>query len=191
MELPSEFNLQYDKDEINLACERIGVDISVWAKEVRAQTSKDVIAIPVLRGGVFFFADVVREVSCSLEVAPVRTWAYEQTLNQPKLKDEVQIDQSGVDPEGRSVLFLDDICDSGKTLTALKERFLTLGANEVRSAVLIKRELSDETFNPDYVGFNYNGPEWFVGYGMEDNERWRNLSSIYIIEGTGGHTDVG
>ena len=84
--------------------------------------------------------------------------------------------------EGRSVLLVDDVCDSGRTSAELTQRFIKLGAREVRSAVLIKRILPHETFNPDWIGFEYNGPEWFVGYGMDDCDRWRNLGSIYIIQ---------
>jgi hypoxanthine-guanine phosphoribosyltransferase len=38
------------------------------------------------------------------------------------------------------------------------------------------------TFDPNWIGFQYEGPEWFVGYGMDDCDRWRNLGSIYIIQ---------
>ena len=88
----------------------------------------------------------------------------------------------GTNPQGRSVILMDDVCDSGKTLAALKSRLLEVGAVEVRSAVLIKRVLEQPTFEPDYVGFRYSGKEWFVGYGMDDRSRWRNLGSIFVVD---------
>jgi hypoxanthine-guanine phosphoribosyltransferase len=58
---------------------------------------------------------------------------------------------------------------------------LNAGATAVAQAVLIRREGAG-TFEPTFIGWDYNGPEWFVGYGMDDNGRHRNLADIYVIE---------
>ena len=139
------------------------------------------LGIPVLRGGIFFYADLVRQIQRSIDCAPVRTWGYEVDQTQV-MRDSLSVSLEGVESRGRSVLLIDDICDSGRTLDALTEAFKRQGAAEVKSAVLIKRVMEEETFDPEYVGFHFEGPEWFVGYGMEDKERFRNLDSIYTIE---------
>ena len=181
MDLPSNFRLQYDSTAIAKAVHSLGEEITSWAQEVWADSQKDIIGIPVLRGGIFFYADLVRHINHSVECAPVRTWAYEVDQTGVML-NSVKLSLEGVEPEGRSVLLIDDICDSGRTLHALTEAFLKAGAKEVKAAVLIRRAMEHETFDPQYVGFEYQGEEWFVGYGMEDKERYRNLDSIYIIE---------
>ena len=139
----------------------------------------DIIAVPVLRGAIFFFADLVRRIEHSVEIFPARTWAYvENGIERSKIKVNVE----GIPAEGRSILLVDDICDSGRTLQELTRVFKEMGAKEVRSATLIRRQMPQETFQPEYVGFDFKGNEWFVGYGMEDSERWRNLPGAYVIK---------
>ncbi len=184
MKLPNEFTLKYDKEKIDSTCQRIGSEITDWIR--KTDESKEVIVIPVLRGGVFFFTDLVRKIDESIEVAPVRTWAYSRTdSGEGVLNSDVKIHYNDMNPAGRRILLVDDICDSGSTLEALSAYFLNIGATEVRSAALIKRELGNDKFQPDYVGFSYSGKEWFVGYGMNSKDSFRNLPDIYLIEGTG------
>jgi len=110
----------------------------------------------------------------------VSAWSYETGENVQR--DSVSVNAGKVAVEGRSILIVDDVCDSGRTLAELTEYFTKLGAASVRSAVLIKRMMPHPTFDPNWIGFQYEGPEWFVGYGMDDCDRWRNLGSIYIIQ---------
>lgn len=178
--VPANFQLQYKREEIDAAVHRMGGEITTWAKQVWQESHSDVVAIPVLRGGIFFFADVVRQIDASVEIAPIRTWVYESVENNVQ-REEARVSLEGVHVRGRSVLLVDDICDSGKTLKLLTKMLYEQGALEVKSAVLVKRILKEETFNPDWIGFSYHGSEWMVGYGMEDCNRWRNLQSIYVI----------
>lgn len=179
--LPANFKLQYDRAQIAEAVQRMGQEISSWAEKVWQESHTDVVAVPVLRGGIFFFADLVREVGHSMEIAPAQTWTYESDANAVQ-RESMSLNLEQVPLKGRAILLIDDICDSGKTLRVLTETMSGQGAREVRSAVLIKRQLDEKTFDPDWVGFKYNGPEWMVGYGMEDCNRWRNLPSIYTIK---------
>lgn len=181
MNIPKNFQLCYSPEEIDKGVKRLGSEISKWAEKVWEDSHTDVVAVPILRGGIFFFADLVRAISCSVEIAPVKAWGY-ATGENAKLLDKVQVDVGSIPARGRRILLIDDICDSGRTLAKLKEELMTAGALEVRSAVLIKRELEEQTFDPDWIAFSYPGPEWFVGYGMEDSERWRNLAGVYIIK---------
>jgi hypoxanthine phosphoribosyltransferase len=178
--IPPNFKMLYTASQIEQQVQRLGRQISVWAKKVWEQNQSDLVAIPVLRGGIFFFADLVRHIDHSVEIAPVRTWAYQNDQNVKR--DEFRVNMEGVIAKGRSVLLVDDICDSGRTLKMLRESFIGAGALEVKSAALIRRVLKEPTFSPEWVGFDYDGPEWFVGYGMEDRNRWRNLADIYIID---------
>ena len=59
---------------------------------------------------------------------------------------------------------------------------LNAGAAEVKAAVLIQRVVAQQAFTPDWSGFVYPGPEWFVGYGLEDKNWWRNLKAVYCME---------
>lgn len=179
--LPPHFKELYSGSQIDAAVKRLGKEIGSWASEVWARSHTDILAIPVLRGGIFFFADLVREVTHSVEIAPARAWAYQHGEN-AVMTSEVGINIDEIPARGRSLLVVDDICDSGRTLQALREALMRAGAYEVRSAVLIKRALPGETFGPDWVAFNYSGAEWFVGYGMDDADRWRNLPAAYVMQ---------
>jgi hypoxanthine phosphoribosyltransferase len=180
-QIPENFDQVYSAESIKERVHQLGELITPWARSVFSQSGKDVMAIPILRGGLFFFSDLVRVIEASVEIAPVQTWAYEIGKNDQK-RGGVRI-ASDHQVSGKCVLLVDDICDSGRTLSALSQFMLAQGAAQVKSVVLIRRDLPEaEGFIPDWVGFSFSGREWFVGYGMEDKERWRNLPSVYIIK---------
>ena len=179
--LPKQLKPQYSADEIKSAAEKIGSEITTWARQVWDDSHTDILGIPILRGGLFFFADLVRQIDASIEVAAAHAVAYEPGVNQALL-DSVEVQIQSVPAKGRRILLVDDICDSGKTLKAMTQTLLEAGALEVRCAVLIQRIIPDQLYTPDWVGFEYKGPEWFVGYGMEDGCRWRNLPMVCIIQ---------
>jgi hypoxanthine phosphoribosyltransferase len=179
--IPANFSCVYSAREIAARISELGQEISSWCDGVWQDSHTDVLVIPVLRGGIFFFADLVREVSTSIEIAPVRTRGYKAGVNGEQT-DEVAIDVTGLAVKGRVVLVVDDVSDSGRTLEALEATLLKMGAREVRTAVLVRRLLNTPSFVPCWVGFQYSGSEWIVGYGMDDNERWRNLPGVYVIK---------
>lgn len=182
LNLPKEYRLQYSSAQIEESVARIGAEITEWAKSVQERSGKEVLAIPILRGGIFFFADLSRQVKTSLELEPGRTRSYQLNKNAEAL-EQVKVILENDNLKGRSVLLVDDICDSGRTLTVLTHYLKEQGAEEVKSAVLIQRKLEAPVFEPDWVGFKYDGQEWFVGYGMEDKNSWSNLPDIFVIEG--------
>jgi hypoxanthine phosphoribosyltransferase len=178
--IPANFRIQYSQQQILSRVKELGAEIDEWCKSVWRESRTDVVAIPVLRGGVYFFADLSRHIGSSIEIAPVKTSAYDAGTNAAK---EVTVDQFAdpVQIKGRVVLVVDDVCDSGRTLEQLERSLLERGAREVRTVVLVRRLLPRPTFVPCWVGLEYSGPEWFVGYGMDDNERYRNLPDVYVI----------
>jgi hypoxanthine phosphoribosyltransferase len=179
--IPAHFSPVFSEKEIAARIKVLGEEITSWCEGVWRDSHTDVLVLPVLRGGIFFFADLVRSVRTSVEVAPIRTAAYELGVNGVQ-RDTVSVNLEDLAVKGRVVLVVDDVCDSGKTLEALEKVLIERGAREVRTAVLVRRLLDKPSFVPCWSGFQYQGPEWFVGYGMDDNERWRNLPSVYIIK---------
>ena len=179
--IPANFSCVYSENDISVRVRELGHEISSWCEGVWRESHTDVLVIPVLRGGIFFFADLVRQLSTSIEIAPVRTRSYQAGVNAVQ-NDEVAIDATGLAVKGRVVLVVDDVSDSGSTLEALEATLTKMGAREVRTAVLVRRLLDKPSFVPCWVGFQYSGSEWIVGYGMDDNERWRNLPGVYVIK---------
>jgi len=176
--IPANFSLAFSAEEIASRVHGLADEITSWCQGVWRDSHTDVLAIPVLRGGIFFFADLVRQIDASIEIAPVKTEAYGEN----EAQKDVTVYAEKLAVKGRVVLVVDDVCDSGRTLEALEKALLARGAREVRTVVLIRRLLDHPTFVPCWVGLKYSGPEWFVGYGMDDNERWRNLPSVYVIK---------
>ncbi|RMG39455.1 MAG: hypothetical protein D6719_13230 [Candidatus Dadabacteria bacterium] len=181
MQVPSNFKPLYSRDEIERAVKKIASEITLWAEEVWEKSQTDILAIPILRGGLFFYADIVRCVQHSVGMAPARSWGYELNKNNVK-RDTVEMNLDDVPARGRNVLLVDDICDSGRTLKALTRGLLEIGALEVKTAVIVRRAIPEPEHIPDWTGFEYEGTEWLVGYGMDDSDRWRNLPDIYVIK---------
>lgn len=178
--VPSNFHPAFNAGQIAERTDLLGREIGEWARGVQERTAADVLAVPVLRGAVFFFCDLVRKMGTSVEMAPIKTCGYDPSKNMPA--DEIMIDLEDVAAERRSVLLIDDVCDSGRTLKKVQDAFVKAGAHEVKTAVLIRRVIENPPMIPDWVGFEYKDPYWFVGYGMDDCDRWRNLPDVYIIK---------
>lgn len=178
--VPQNFKLAFPQARISQQIERISGEISSWASSVLEKSNEQVLAVCVLRGGAFFFTDLLKAIPVSIEPSFCRTWSYSSSNNSQKKGISVSVDDVAAD--SRSILLVDDICDTGRTLNKLKQVFLELGATEVRSAVLIQREVQTPHFQPDWSGFNFKGEDWFVGYGMEDKNFHANLPDIYTIE---------
>ena len=86
------------------------------------------------------------------------------------------------DVSQKHVLLVDDIFDTGRTMSALVEAIYARGAVSVKSLVLLrKKSRAEEVMNPDYVGFDI--PNVFVvGYGLDHNGAWRNLPQICLMD---------
>jgi hypoxanthine phosphoribosyltransferase len=179
--IPANFSCVYSASQIAARVKEIGAEVSYWCKRVYNDTQTEVLVVPVLRGAMIFFADLIREISMSVEVIPVRASVDQSTGRTARMSD-VAVDLSELVVKGRVVLIVDDVSDSGSTFDVLESRIEKMGVKEVRTAVLVRRLLNAPSYVPCWVGFNYSGSERFVGYGMDDNERWRNLPGVYVIK---------
>ncbi len=176
--IPSHYRLEFSEEMIRGRVASLGSEISKWA--VEGDSLSQILCVCVLRGGVLFFSDLVKAVDTSVELAFCRTWSY--TVENHKIEDgSIRVSVETVAAQGRRVLIIDDICDTGSTLKKLSNVFLELGATEVKSAVLVHRSVEGSVFTPDWSCFKYSGDEWFVGYGMEDGNKYCNLPAVYSI----------
>lgn len=177
MSLPEHLELLHDADEMEEALVRMAATIDAWSEGAEARTGKMLLALCVLRGGVFFFSDLLLHMKYSIEPAFCRAFAYAKTKNGEPL-DKMFVDWQGLDPVGREVLLVDNICDSGRTLLHVDRWLRMQGVRRVRSVTMMHRLRDDAVTSPDLTGFTYPGDEWLVGYGMRDanagsiNTRW-------------------
>ncbi len=140
---------------------------------------RELTMIAVLHGSLMFVADLVRRIPLPLKLDCVSVASYH---GQSQSCGEVLFKEATVpEVEGRDVLILDDILDSGHTLAAIRERLETARPRSIQVCVLLsKNKPRAREVNADYVGFEIED-EFVVGYGLDFRERYRNLPYIGVL----------
>jgi hypoxanthine phosphoribosyltransferase len=165
----------YRESEIAARLDELAIQITA------DYTGKELTVLAILNGSLIFMADLLRRIPLPLQLDCLRVKSYYGGMVS---SGRVQFDHTALPlVQGRHVLLLDDILDSGNTLAAISETVrLEAGALSVKSCVLLrkmkKRNLSIEA---DYVGFDI-GDEFVVGYGLDYQERYRNLPLIGVLK---------
>lgn len=184
--VPSHYQPVYTQEQINARIRELGHDVGTWCKSIFDATATQVLAVCIMRGGMFFYADLVRALPCSVELGFCQVTSYSRAVAAQALTgDAVVVDT--LKPKDRTLLLIDEICDSGKTMRKLQEICLKDGAREVKTAVFIHRTRPDSAFKPDFIGFNYPEKYWLVGYGMDDGDKNSNIPGVYYIPGTSAY----
>ncbi|TDH34829.1 hypoxanthine phosphoribosyltransferase [Pseudohoeflea suaedae] len=153
------------------------------AKQIAAQPKKDLLVISVLKGSFIFAADLIRAIhhaGLAPEVEFITLSSYGKGTTSQGVKIIKDIDSQ---VEGRDVLLIDDILESGRTLRFARDLMLERGAKSVDIAVLLdKHSRREGELNADYVGFEC--PDYFVvGYGMDVAYAFRELPFVGVVTG--------
>lgn len=163
-------------EEINA---KLGKQISDDFKKILAP-DESVLAVVTLKGAMFFGADLLRHITIPMELDFVRLTSYgagTQTSGQVRILKDIECS-----PEGRHVLLLDEIVDSGRTLDFLASRIRSQQPRTVKIAALLSKPSRREIQVPvDYVGLEVED-KFLVGYGLDLAERYRNLDGIFSME---------
>ncbi len=146
-----------------------------------AQTLKvPPIAVAVLKGSAFFFCDLVRAMKTPVQVEFMTASSYGDgavSSGTPKIKTNFS-----TPVEGRDVILVEDIIDSGRTLLALKELFKERGARSFTAVTLFDKPSRRVTpVQADFACFEV-GDEFIVGYGLDYAQRYRNLPYAGILK---------
>ncbi len=169
------FKLLYSRQEIAAQVARLGAEIS------RDYQGRELLMVGVLKGSFLFFADLVRTIEVPLVVDFVRLASYgseSQSSGIVEMRKDLELPIAG-----RDVLIVEDIVDSGLTLESLYHLLQMRKPSSLRICTLIdKRSRREVDIEPDYVGIALDDG-FIVGYGLDFNERHRNLSDIYLVEG--------
>ncbi len=140
---------------------------------------KPLTIVAVLTGSLIALADLIRQIRIPLRIALVQASSYRGATTTATTL--VLNEAFAPDVTGRDVLLLDDILDTGQTLSALAEHLRERGAASVRTAVLL-RKIGRQTvpIEPDYCGFPI--PDAFVvGYGLDFNDEYRHLPFVGVL----------
>ena len=163
----------FSKEDIEKIVERLGEQIT------KDYQNKNLMVIGVLKGSVVFMADLMRKINlkCKIDFMAISSYGNGTTSGKLRVLKDLQEDIAGYD-----VLIIEDILDSGKTLSHLSEMLKLRGPKSLKiCAFFDKPERREANITADYVGAQI--PDKFiVGYGLDYNQLGRNLKDIYVVE---------
>ena len=154
--------------------------------EIAAQISKDyegknLVLVSILKGSVVFMADLMRAVSipCSIDFMVVSSYGGSNTVTSGLVKIIKDLDG---DLSGKDVLIVEDILDTGVTLSNLVPMLKMRNPNSVKiCTILDKPSRRKADIQPDYEGFQVPD-EFVVGYGLDYDEKYRNLPYVGVLK---------
>ena len=158
--------------------------INERAAEIGAQITEEfkgepVVLVGILRGAVLWMADIMKNVDLEMIIDFMAVSSYgsgKKTSGIVKINKDLD-----TDIEGKNVIIVEDIVDSGTTLNYLKGYFESRAAKVVKICTLLdKPERRQRDLKPKYVGFTIPN-EFVVGYGLDYDERYRNLPDVCVL----------
>ena len=169
-----------DQLKILISREQIAAKVAEIGARITADfAGQSVILIGVLRGAAIFLADLAREIHLDVSFDFIAVSSYGNRTQSGELKLIKDVDES---LEGRNVILVEDILDTGVTLTYIKTLLEARRPKAFKIAALLDKTARRKVpIEADYVGFKI--PDQFVvGYGLDLAQRYRNLPHVCTIE---------
>ncbi len=162
------------REEIAAQVERVGKEIA------RDYKGKQPIFLCVLTGAFVFASDLIRATGLNdSKITFIRYKSYEGTSSTGSVKQIIGLTD---DIEGRDVIIIEDIVDTGLTARRMIEDLKKQNPASVKFATLLYKPESSQTgFMPDYIAFNIP-PKFIIGYGLDLDGKARNIPDIYVIK---------
>jgi hypoxanthine phosphoribosyltransferase len=163
-----------------LSREQIASIVKSLAERISKDYSRgDVVLVCILKGAFMFLSDLVRSLEIPVQIDFVRLASYGAEM---KSTGMIEITKDVEIPiEGKDVLIVEDIIDSGRTLQFLKERLSLANPRSVKVCALLDKKARREVeIDADYVGKEIEDV-FVVGYGIDFNEAYRHLPEIYYV----------
>lgn len=160
------------EEELREICRDLGKQIS------RDYEGKNLLLVSVLKGAVVFMSDLLKEITCDCRIDFMAVSSYSGTKTTGVVKFKKDLD---INPDGCDILLVEDILDSGITLSYLKGVLADRNAASIKvCALLDKPQNRQADIKADYVGKVI--PDAFViGYGLDYDEKYRNLPFVGIL----------
>ncbi len=162
------------REEIAAQVERVGKELA------RDYEGKSPIFLCVLTGAFVFAADLIRATGINdAKISFIRYKSYEGTSSTGSVKQIIGLTD---DIEGRDVIIIEDIVDTGLTACRMIEDLKKQNPSSVKFATLLFKPESTQTgFTPDYIAFKIP-PKFIIGYGLDLDGKARNIPDIYVIK---------
>ena len=168
--------------EILLSADQIQKRVEALALEIRADFPDDLHVIAVLKGAFMFLSDLVRHTPghVSMDFMAVSSYA-KGTTTSGEVRLLKDLDTT---LDGRNVVIVEDIVDTGLTLTYLQDILRARSPKSLRTACLLSKPSRRQVdVKVEYIGFTIED-RFVVGYGLDFAERYRNLPYIGVVERT-------
>ena len=171
----------FTREEIQRKIQELGSRISTEYAE------KDLLVVGVLKGALFFMSDLLRSLRISVRMDFIHCTSSASKGSSPV----TMLADMKEDIRGKDVLLVEDIMDSGETIDYLKKMLLDRGPASLKVCVLLdKPDRRKVQIEADYAGFRIPN-KYVVGYGLDYQDRYRNLPYIAVLphnerEGTAG-----
>lgn len=175
--------MHQDIKEILLSEEEIAAKTAELGKILSEEyKDRNPLVLCVLKGASLFMTDLVKKMTVPIEMDFMAVSSYSGTQSSGEVRIIKDLDAP---VEGRDILIVEDIMDTGLTLSFLTKTFAHRGAASVKICTLLLKEKNDPSkqlhVDPDFIGFTV--PDAFVvGYGLDYNERYRNLPYIGVLK---------
>jgi hypoxanthine phosphoribosyltransferase len=155
--------------------------ISELGKEITQEYKyKNLLLVSILRGGVIFLSDLIKEIDLPLSIDFMSISAYGiNGTSTGVVRITKDLDES---IEGKDVLIVEDIIDTGLTISYLLRNLKSRFPNSLEICTLLDRDIRRiADINIKYIGFKI-GEKYIVGYGLDYKQKFRNLQSIYELK---------
>jgi len=168
----------HDKEfELTIPTKRIQDAVQDIADEMNAQLfGKDVIFIAILNGAFMFASDLFKRIEFDAQISFIKFASYAGTKSTGHVRKLIGLNEN---LEGKTVVILEDIIDSGITMEKIIDQIQDLHPKEIRIAsLLVKPDAFMRSYSIDYIGIEIPN-DFIVGYGLDYNGFGRNLTAIY------------
>ncbi len=173
--------MKNDVEKILFTKDEISEKVKYLANQIkRAYEGKNPLILCILKGSLIFTADLVRELDfpCTIDFMQVSSYGNgSETTGRLKIKKDMDSDVTG-----RDVIIVEDILDTGVTLSNLLPEIKRRGAKSVALCVFLnKPERRTVEVKADYIGYDIEN-EFVIGYGLDYDEKYRNLPYVGVLK---------
>ena len=165
------------EDEIKNICDRIAAQINNDYKD----SGKTLVLICILKGSLMFASELMKRITLPMEIDFMKVSSYGSGTSSAGVIN-IHLDIKRNDISDVDFIVVEDIIDSGRTLSHLIKYFIEKGASSVRTVTLLdKPSRRTVEFKPDYCGMEVPD-EFVVGFGLDYDEKYRNLPYVGILK---------
>ena len=171
--LNTELSMYLSKDDINNRLKEMANQLS------EKYCDECPVIIGILNGSFVFMADLIRKIDfeCEIDFMKVNSYVGKETSGKVQLEKDININI-----EDRRVIIVEDIIDTGLTMDYLHKHISAYNPKDITIVTLLSKNNNHTlNFNIDIVGFEITS-EFVVGYGLDLDQRFRQLDSLYMLE---------